>query len=483
MSSPSPRRGLLLLAVWILAILAVLRPWQLLREPWGLRAAPPEPGWSSASRDWLALAAAIANPEDLRPFEPMLEELTGEAPLGWQSVVMGPRSATMSGQYSAWHIELLGAEDPARRELRYACPELPACGGMELCAGREAQPRVGALKGRLLATWIHEQGHHLGRVLWRWPHAGPERRWLEQVEAEALVFAFAEHVGRHYSQPLAAHLLAQRLRPVTDPTMHLKPEARERLASRLPWPDPDEKGGWVAAVLALRASGLPDFASVWRFVHAGPAAQVLRRIRESVGRVDEGHRQAIQELFRLEGGAAAGTPGDFVAALPEPEELGEPEMLPRGECLELRYPRYSVSFCDDGMDARIDFAEHEGARQLLRLSTNWLRSCLVVQGRDPAGQDGWLVVEGRRAALRSISAIESPCLCASDERLLSFEEAVRRLDELGPRLDALLALAVEHLRRFGEAGDRRHAFDVVRRLTLTHGALGLGETERALARK
>src|SRR5512143_3196410 len=70
----------------VLGTVLSMAPWHLLRHPLGARAASAPSGWQAIPRDWVATAAAVEAPAGFRPFEPVLEEVAGAAPLTWHRV-------------------------------------------------------------------------------------------------------------------------------------------------------------------------------------------------------------------------------------------------------------------------------------------------------------------------------------------------------------------------------------------------------------
>jgi hypothetical protein len=450
--------------------LTAAAPWHALRYPLGAAAEAPEAGWRAAPRDWVALAHAVEQPADFRPFEPILEELTGAPPLSHHAITFHPRprgSAGEVGSYSGRHIDLYGAAPFDRQDHAYRCPDARVCGELDLCRGVDDPGGTGWIRGRNVARWVHEQGHYYEgypRSFFR----TTERQWVSETAAVALVFAFAEHLGRDLSPALAAHLLLSQLVPVEGNThFELSPASRREvlaLLDDLPDDDAAIERAAAAAALILRASGLPSFGAVWRFAHERPPAEVAERVRRSAGRLTAGFDLAVGLALALgterEPGCSSARPPEAVDAA----ALGPLRRLERAECLELHYERHVVSFCaPGGRGARVDVTAAGSRAVLARLGAEERDFCLV--SSDGAAPP--LVVEGGEASVWQTVALASPCLCRAAAAPLPPAEATRAVGEALGRLQPLVQRALADVDAAGSALERDFALRVVARLAAT----------------
>jgi hypothetical protein len=456
------------------AVLAVVgtalaaAPWHLCRHPVGARAASAATDWRARPRDWVAAAAAVEAPAGFRPFEPVLEEVAGAAPLTWHRVAFHAAargSAGEVGSYSARRIDLYGTAPYDRRDHTYMCPEARVCGEVDLCRGDEGPGSNDWLRGRNVARWVHEQGHFYEGFPRGWLR-DPERQWVSETAAAALVFAFAEHLGRDLSPELAANLLLGQLVPVEGSTRFALSGTVRRDLMRglddLPEDDAAIERLAAAAVLVLRASGLGSFREVWRYAHERPPAEVARRVRRYAARLAEGFQLTLDLALELKGRrlplATAAAP-----ALPDPDALGPLVGLSREECLELWYQDHVITLCGRGRDARVDVRTVAERRLVGRMAVQARDFCLLAL--DPARQPGVaLVHEDGQTALRTTSATTAPCACRSAETPLPGAAGARAL---GPALAELQALAQRALADVDTTGgvlEREYARAAIARL-------------------
>jgi hypothetical protein len=444
-------------------------PWHLLRHPFGARAAAAAPGWRAAPRDWVAVAAAVESPAGFRPFEPVLEEVTGAAPLTWHRVAFHPAprgSAGEVGSYSSRRIDLYGTAPYDRKDHTYMCPEARVCGEVDLCRGGEGPGRTDWLRGRNVARWVHEQGHYYEGFPRGWLR-DPERQWVSETAATALVFAFAEHLGRDLSPVLAANLLLAQLVPVEGNTrFELSPSSRRdvlRALDDLPEDDAVIERLAAASVLILRSSGFASFRDVWRYAHERPAAEVAGRIRRHAARLAEGFQLTVDLALQLHGQRPPHLSSASPPPLPDPTALGPLVGLSREECLELWYQHHVITLCGRGRSARVDVTTVESHRLVARMATQARDFCLLTV--NPAGAPGTAVVhEDGQTSLRATTAMADPCACRSVATPLPGPAGARVLGPAVAGLQALVQRALADVDATGGVLERAYARDAVARL-------------------
>jgi hypothetical protein len=444
-------------------------PWHLLRHPLGARAAAAPAGWREAPRDWVAAAAAVEAPAGFRPFEPVLEEVTGAAPLTWHRVTFHSAargSAGEVGSYSSRRIDLYGTAPYDRRDHTYMCPETRVCGEVDLCRGGEGPGRTDWLRGRNVARWVHEQGHFYEGFPRGWLR-DKERQWVSETAATALVFAFAEHLGRDFSPALAANLLLTQLVPVEGNTrFELSGSSRRdlvRLLDDLPEDDAVIERLAAAAVLILRASGLPSFRAVWRYAHERPPAEVARRVRRHAARLAAGFDATVDLALELQGRRPPHLSTAQAPAVVDAAALGPLVGLAREECLELWYQHHVITICGRGRSARVDVATVADRRLLARMAVESRDFCLLALG--PAGPPGTaLVYEDGQTTLRATTAMAAPCACRSAATPLPGAAGARALGPAVAGLQALAQRALADLDATGGALEKAYAQEAVARL-------------------
>jgi hypothetical protein len=420
-------------------------------------------------RDWVATAAAVEAPAGFRPFEPVLEEVTGAPPLTWHRVAFHAAARGTAGEvgsYSARRIDLYGPAPYDRRDHTYMCPEARVCGEVDLCRGGEGPSRTDWLRGRNVARWVHEQGHFYEGFPRGWPRDS-ERQWVSETAATALVFAFAEHLGRDLSPELAANLLLVELVPVEGNTrFELSGSARRdilRTLDDLPEDDAVIERVAAAAVLILRASGLGSFREVWRYAHERPPAEVARRVRRHAARLAEGFQLTVDLALELRGARPPHLSSAQAPPLVTPDALGPLVGLSREECLELWYQHHVITLCGRGRSARVDLTTVASPRLVARMAVEPRDFCLVTVG--PPGQPGTaLVHEAGQTSLRATTAMPAPCACRSAETPLPGAEGDRALGPAVAGVQALLQRALADVDASGGALERAYARDAVARL-------------------
>ena len=459
---------------WAAAFLVVglalsVAPWHQLRHPFGARAAAATPGWRAAPRDWVAVAAAVESPAGFRPFEPVLEEVTGAAPLTWHRVEFHSTARGSAGEvasYSGRRIDLYGTAPYDRKDHTYMCPEARVCGEVDLCRSGEGPARTDWLRGRNVARWVHEQGHFYEGFPRGWLR-DPERQWVSETAATALVFAFAEHLGRDLSPALAANLLLVQLVPVEGNTrFELSPAARRDILRDLddiPQDDAVIERLGAAAVLILRASGLASFRDVWRYTHERSAAEVARRVRRHAARLAAGFQLTVDLALELQGRRPPHLSSPETPPLPDPAALGPLVGLSREECLELWYQHHVITVCGRGRSARVDVTTVESRRLVARIATEARDFCLLTIG--PPGQPGTaLLHEDGQTSLRATTAMAAPCACRSVETPLPGAAGARALGQATARLQALAQQALADVEENGGVLERAYAREAVARV-------------------
>jgi hypothetical protein len=452
----------------VVGIVLALAPWHLLRYPVGARASSAPAGWRSLPRDWVAVAAAVESPAGFRPFEPVLEEVTGAAPLTWHRVTFHPVARGTAGEvgsYAGRRIDLYGTAPYDRRDHTYICPEARVCGEVDLCRGDEGAASTDWLRGRNVARWVHEQGHFYEGF----PRGlrNRERQWVSETAATALVFAFAEHLGPDLSPALAANLLLGQLVTVQGNTRFELGGAVRRDLMRALDDLPEDDAGIerlaAASVLVLRASGLATFRDVWRFTHDRSAAEVARRIRRHAARLGEGFQLTVDQALQLRGHRPPHLSTAEAPAVPDAGALGPLVGLSREECLELWYEHHVITMCGRGRSARLDVSTARERRLVGRMAVQARDFCLLTQG--PAGQPGTaLVHEDGQTALRATTATTAPCACRSDETPLPGAAGARALGPAVAGLQALAQRALEDVEENGGVLERAYAREALARL-------------------
>jgi len=464
-----PRSWRLAVVLLVAAGLLGAVPWHRLRHPLGVAAHPPDPGWRAGPRNWLALAHAVEKPSDFRPFEPVLEEVTGRPPLTHHAVAfhVAPRGRSGEvGSYTPRRIDLYGTAPYDRQDHAYMCPEVRVCGGVDLCRDSGGPTRTDWLRGRNVARWVHEQGHYYEGYPRGWLRTA-ERQLVSETAATALVFAFAEHLARDLSAPLAANLFLGQLVPVEGNTrFELSPRARREIRGALddlPEDDAAIERVAAAAVLILRGSGIGSFREVWRFAHEHPAAEVAGRIRRHGHRLEEGFQLTVDAALAAGGGRPPRVSSNLRPGVLDPAALGPLRVLNREECLELWYARHVLSFCGHGRSARVDLRTIDPPVLVLRLATEGRDLCLLAENR-AEGPGEALVFEEHETALFTTAAITTPCVCRADRTALRGEDGARALGEALTRLQAVIQRGLEDVAEAGGPFERVFAEEVVTRL-------------------
>ncbi|MEW6723012.1 MAG: hypothetical protein AB1324_07145, partial [Candidatus Micrarchaeota archaeon] len=160
---------------------------------------------NGGQRDWFSAALNIQEPSQFSAWEPVAEEIAGTAAVPHRKV-----SIASSGEVKAACGEHAGGCFlPGNRSIlideswspgELARRRYPDGEAAETCEGRESfdlksYPR--------LAVWAHEQGHSFDLSLGE----GNAGRWIDQLEAVAFEYYFAEHVAKNYDRHLGLNLL------------------------------------------------------------------------------------------------------------------------------------------------------------------------------------------------------------------------------------------------------------------------------------
>jgi hypothetical protein len=456
-------------ALLVVGTLLAATPWHRLRHPLGARAVAVDPGWRAVPCDWLALAHAIEKPSDFRPFEPVLEEVTGTPPLTHQRIAFhaSPRGSVGEvGSYTPRRIDFYGTAPYDRQDHAYICPEVRVCGGLDLCRGTAGPTRTDWLRGRNVARWVHEQGHYYEGFPRGWLRTA-ERQLVSETAATALVFAFAEHLARDLSPALAANLLLSQLVPVEGTThFELSPRARREILGALDdLPDDDAaiERLAAAAVLVLRGSGIGSFREVWQFAHEHAPADVARRIRRHVDKLEVGFQLTVDAALAAQGGRPPRLSSDRFPPVVDPATLGPLQTLNREECLELWYRQHVLSFCGRGRSARVDLRTIDPPALVWRVATEGRDFCLVTADRAEEPARAFVFEEGE-ASLWATSAIATPCVCRAERTTLPRDDGARDIGRAVGHLQALVQRGLADVANAGGPFESRFAEDIAARL-------------------
>ena len=280
----------------------------------------------AGDRDWFGLASHIEQSSDFRPFEPILEELTGERPVPHTRVYFVDNgdlhnicSENAGGCFVDRFNEIfIGRQVYDSGLTQWNIFAAPVC---DMPEGESLSPRS------RFDVWLHEQGHHYDRYL------TDTRRgeWIDQTEAEAFDFYAAEHIARNYDRRLGLNLLGNKITEyglsdwIYYPQTAL--EGSGVIFSRISR-DFDQWAGDLsdASVLLLFSHSRPTFGDVWYYIHTHEEEQVGREILESAENPEESMRVLSQRLLALSGGSVT-APSEFDTSIIENFELGE-DVLP-----------------------------------------------------------------------------------------------------------------------------------------------------------
>ncbi|MFH1393664.1 MAG: hypothetical protein ABIH29_02175 [Candidatus Micrarchaeota archaeon] len=241
-------------------------------------------------RDWYALGSNINDSSEFRPFEGILQEIGGMLPVPAERVYLVTNeelericSPDAGGCYRRSQQDIYIGEGyftPGQDENQY---------GTAHC---KIQERPSLRDDNRLDVWAHEQGHHfddyLGtRLMDRWPN---------EIEAEAFVLYFGEHLALHYDRRLGIDLIHVKFSgQLYGEGISTQEEAAE-LAQEL---IDDYRNGernshrdttlGRLSIIALLGSGEFDsFGSLWYYVHANSHGQVMRKVRQNLLNMGEG---------------------------------------------------------------------------------------------------------------------------------------------------------------------------------------------------
>jgi hypothetical protein len=260
-------------------------------------------------RSWLSASLNIQEPSQFRAWEPLASEIAGMAPVPSGEVEIVPSAEVKKacgddagGCYLASGGRILIDEKWSPGELARA--RYQAGWGAGTCRGAESLDLKGYPR---LAVWIHEQGHHFDAAL----GSSSQDKWIDQAEAVAFEYYFAEHVARNYDRHLGLNLLLLDLGRSGFPSWGLLSDedamgmqARdfsEKIRSLARGGvKPDETGLSHQSFFVLLA-GFRDFGSAWRFIHGHTNAEVAARIRQDAGLVAEGRMRAERIFMKLAG--------------------------------------------------------------------------------------------------------------------------------------------------------------------------------------
>jgi len=282
------------------------------------------------------------------------------------------------------------------------------------------------------------------------------------MRAIALVFAFAEHMGKEKSPELGRNMLITQLVPVAGSVRFEIPPSRQRDLTRAfdDLPDHDEaiERLAAAAVLVLRASGLPSFGDVWRWLLVQREGTVLARVRRHAHRLAEGYRMAVDAALAMGLPTLPAMSPAKVPEAPKVEDLGHFIGVAREPCLEVWYTRHVVALCGSRCagNARVEIRDTRSGRIRARAVVEREQQSLLVVEDSPTPVWAFVSEEGRRE-LRQTLAAKAPCMCRSHVEFLTGDVGRTAF------LQALVRLRDVALHAAGDAG---RACDAEQRATV-----------------
>jgi len=272
----------------------------------------------SEERDWFAAAADIRQPSQFRPFEPILEELTGEQPVPVDRVTFVSNEELRrrcdpdaGGCYHESGDSIDIGEEIYAPGLRNGTYTIGYC---------EAQQSSDLDDDSMIRVWIHEQGHHYDRYLGLWS----TDMWINQTEAEAFTFYTAEHLARNYDARLGLSIIANRLRLYSVFGPELVAESTSELIGKVEAGDIDQQDEMLAdlSVLVLLGSGFQSFGDVWYYIHTHTHEEVMQKIVDNATRAGDGIVTAQRIMLELSGSDLA-APATFDASIFEAFQPGQ----------------------------------------------------------------------------------------------------------------------------------------------------------------
>ncbi len=248
----------------------------------------------SENRDWFAAASNIQKNSDFKPFEPILEEITGEKPVDAKAVQFISKTGKDKCEERAGGCYNWVSDGIAIRDERYSAGKR---GNLETTGYCRLQHEEDLDGDSRLMVWLHEQGHHYDR------HLGLSQlaRWIDETEAEAFIFYAAEHIAKKYDARLGSSVIANRLLGAGFENPEWAAGKAKELIGGAKGLDPDSTLLKDLSVLVLLGSGLESFGDAWYYIHTHTEEQVAERVRNNVERIGEGILVAERILRGLSG--------------------------------------------------------------------------------------------------------------------------------------------------------------------------------------
>ncbi len=341
-----------------LAVIAASLAAQSCAQHRHLPAYPAMPNHSS-ERDWFSATQHITGPSRFAEWEPVLEEMTGKAPLASDRVAFADKATVRAvcgmeagGCFDSGENRILIDSAASPGEVEGHSPR--GLLGISQCKSRDLPSMH---KYPVILLWAHEQGHRYDRGL----GDSDEDRWVDQVEAVAFEYYFAEHVARLYDRRLGLELARVELSSYTPPLVGesgARKEEDESSASRearafslmrtmayamTGKTGPDDMAFAHFSLFALIGSGFSSFGEAWDYINSSGNAAVASRIRANASKLVSGRERAEGFMTGMAGGRAERSVP--VSELLHGVALGEPSsaLLSEGE-LEIRYPHFTATF-------------------------------------------------------------------------------------------------------------------------------------------
>jgi hypothetical protein len=255
--------------------------------------------------NWFDLATNIRRPSDLRPFEPIIDEIAGERSVPIERVFFVSNdelrrqcSPDAGGCYISADQKIYLGEShftPGRTESTEMYRFNTGPSFMTDYCDRPDPSSVTLDPKSRFWVYLHEQGHHFDRYL------SPKTlgRWIDQTEAETFAFYAAMHIARHYDRRLGLDLILTKL---IDRFGSLEPEYFSMPAriliekTTLDFDPSDEKLADMSQIILL-GSGLNSFGEVWYYIHSHTEEDVAQRIRANVQHASLGMRK-VNDLVK-----------------------------------------------------------------------------------------------------------------------------------------------------------------------------------------
>ncbi|HID73020.1 TPA: hypothetical protein EYP38_03690, partial [Candidatus Micrarchaeota archaeon] len=267
------------LAAALLTTTSLMLPGCSMVRNWGVETPVPSQltGSVQGERDWYGLASHITDSSVFRHFEPIVAEMAGIPPVPADRInLVSDEELERICRPDAGGCYRINKEDIHIGEAIYSPGESENRMGGALCP---VQERPSLSRNNRLAVWLHEQAHHFDDYYAR----RRINRWPDEIEAEAFVLYFGEHMARHYDRRLGVdiiHVKAYRL--VWDRIDSA--EDGIRLANELIADYPGERNpgrdttlGRLSIIALLGSGEFDSFGDVWYYVHTHSHRQVMNK--------------------------------------------------------------------------------------------------------------------------------------------------------------------------------------------------------------